>query len=173
MELSALSAIDYGLIVVIVASGLFGLRKGLVGQLVSLTSWIVGVVCAILWGEQLGEIIFGGMTLEATWLPQAVGSALILIVIVVVGALIQTLFKGTLEAVGLKGVDRGFGVLFGLLRGCLIVIAIGIILNLQSATDPIWDNSVVLRYLMRFEPVVIDLWEMLVSWIDSAPSPSK
>ncbi len=160
------SYIDIALIVVVVASGLFGWRKGFLGELISLTSWILGVVCAIIWGEQLGALIFGGVNLDATWIPHFVGSTMILIVFLVLGALVQSLFKGSLTLVGLDGVDRGLGLLFGVARGCFILIAISIIFDLKASVSDVWNNSMVLQFLMRFEPAVQDLWNLFVSWIE-------
>ncbi len=160
------SYIDIALIVVVAASGLFGWRKGFLGELVSLTSWILGVVCAIIWGEQLGAIIFGGVSLDAAWIPHFVGSTMILVVSLVIGALVQSLFKGSLTVVGLDGVDQGLGLLFGIARGCFILIAIGIIFNLKASVSDVWNNSLVLQFLMRFEPAVQDLWNLFVGWIE-------
>lgn len=173
MESLTFSALDLGLVVVILVSSLFGWRNGFLGELISLTSWIVGAICTILLGEQLGNWLFSGIDLQKAWIPHVVGSAVILIVVLVLGALIQSLVKGSLVRVGLEGVDRSLGFLFGILRGCFILIAAGIIFGLKSANHEVLSNSFLLRHLMQFEPAVLDIWELVVGWISSNPSQSK
>ncbi|MCY3884952.1 MAG: CvpA family protein [Gammaproteobacteria bacterium] len=165
MDALSFSALDIGLLVVILISSLFGWRTGFLGELISLTSWILGVVGAIIFGKELGDWMFSGIAMEKAWIPQAIGSTIILVVVLVVGALIQSLAKGSLVRVGLEGVDKSLGFLFGAVRGCFILIAVGIIFDLKSAHSEVVNNSILLQYLMYFEPAVRDVWDLLVSWI--------
>lgn len=173
MEALTFSALDIGLLLVILVSSLFGWRNGFLSELISLASWIVGVICAIILGKQLGDWMFSSIALDKVWIPQAVGSTIILIVVLVVGALIQSLVKGSLVRIGLEGVDKSLGFLFGIVRGCFILIAVVIIFNLKSANNEILDNSFLLRHLMQFEHIVRDIWELLVSWISTSPPQEK
>lgn len=165
MQPVSFSYLDIVVLLIVLASSLFGWRKGFLGELISLASWLVGVVAAIIWGEALGNFIFSGSAIDPTWLPHFIGSSMILIVVLVIGALIQSLLKGSLTVVGLDGVDRGLGLLFGALRGCFILIAIGIIFDLKATNHYVWNNSYLLQQLMRFEPAVLDLWDLFSSWI--------
>ncbi len=173
MEVLTFSALDIGLLVVILVSSLFGWRNGFLSELISLTSWVIGVICAIFWGKQLGDWMFSSIALDEAWIPQAVGSAIILIVVLVVGALIQSLVRESLLHIGLEGVDKSLGFLFGVLRGCFILIAVGIIFNLKSTNNEILKDSFLLTHLMQFEHIVRDIWELLVSWISTSPPQEK
>lgn len=173
MEALSFSALDIGLLVVVLVSSLFGWRSGFLSELISLTSWIVGVILAIFFGKELGEWVFSGIALEKAWIPHAVGSTIILIVVLVVGALLQSLVKGSLVRIGLEGIDKSLGFLFGVLRGCFIPIAVGIIFDLKAANNEILDNSLLLRHLMQFEHIVRDIWELFVSWISTSPPQEK
>ena len=173
MEALTFSALDIGLLVVVLVSSLFGWRNGFLSELISLTSWVVGVICAILLGKQLGDWMFSGIALEKAWIPHAVGSTIILIAVLVVGALIQSLAKGSLVRIGLEGVDKSLGFLFGVLRGCFILIAVGIIFDLKSADNEILNNSFLLRQLMQFEHIVRDIWELLAGWISTSSPQEK
>ncbi|MXW54755.1 MAG: CvpA family protein [Gammaproteobacteria bacterium] len=173
MEALTFSALDIGLLVVILVSSLFGWRNGFLSELISLTSWVVGVICAIILGKQLGDWMFSSIALDKAWIPQAVGSTIILIVVLVVGAFVQSLVKESLVRIGLEGVDKGLGFLFGILRGCFILIAVGIIFNLKSTNNEILKDSFLLTHLMQFEHIVRDIWELFVSWISTSPPQEK
>ena len=167
------SGIDFLMLGLIVISALFGLRKGFFSELISLATWIVGVVGAILWGTVLGELLFSEFEMTIEWIPRAVGSGLILIVSLVIGAFIQGMFKEGVEEVGLGAVDRSLGFIFGAIRGCFILIAAGIIFDLQTAVPEVWERSTVLKFLMQFKPAVQDVIDLVTSFFESSFEKTK
>ncbi len=171
MQSFTFSWIDIALISVIVISALFGMRRGLIGEVISLTSWVLGAMCAILWGKDLGQFIFQNQALQdLPWLPNVLGSTLILIAILVVGALILSLIKPTVEKIQMEGIDRSLGLLFGAIRGCFFIIAVGIITNISQTAPTVWNDSSLLRFLMGFEPFVQDLYQLIVDWFNQNSS---
>ena len=95
--------------------------RGLIKEVLSLLSWIVSFVVANAYGAML-----------AGWLPDFVpGQTLRLIVgflflFIGVRLLMSLLMKAVdalIKASGLSLADRGLGGLFGLARGCIIVLA--------------------------------------------------
>lgn len=111
---------DYFVIAVIVVSLLLGLWRGMIGEIIALTAWVVGFIAAREWG---GEVADSFLTRIAD--PRGrllVAWALIFIAILVLMALLRVLLRSLLKALGLTITDRLLGLLFGLARGTLILL---------------------------------------------------
>lgn len=168
-ELINLNYVDIVIVVLILLSGLIGVFRGLIRELISLASWIIAVILAITFGEMLGTWIFMGDKVEVVWLPRVVGTILIFVVVLVLGALIQRWVGKGVELVGFQALDRSLGLLFGLVRGALVVISIGIIFKLNALDSSPWNNSFVLPLLMQFERFVLDIFQYFFAEIPEIP----
>jgi len=132
--------LDYAVIGVFAASLVVGAWRGLVREALSIFGWVIAFLAANLLAGPLGPVM-----------PQAIPSPELRVaaayVAVFVGSLIVTSLVGLLlsrivKAVGLGGVDRMLGVLFGAARGLLIVLAAALLAGLTSAPrQPFWRDS--------------------------------
>lgn len=132
--------LDYAVIGVFTASLVVGAWRGLVREVLSILGWVIAFLAANLLAGPLGPAM-----------PQAIPSPELRVaaayVAVFVGSLIVTTLLGLLlskivKAVGLGGVDRMFGALFGAARGLLIVLAVALLAGLTSAPrQPFWRDS--------------------------------
>ncbi len=104
--------------------------RGLIKEVLSLVSWIVSFVVANAYGATL-----------AGWLPDLIpGQSLRLIVgflVLFIGVrlLMSLLMKAVdalIKASGLSLADRGLGGLFGLARGCVIIMAAVLLSGMTS-----------------------------------------
>jgi len=96
-----------------------------------------------------------------------VGGILLFVITLIVGGLLVTLIHKVAHASGLSGTDRTLGVVFGLLRGCVIVLALLILL---PAISPIeeqnwWQASVTIPLFLGFEEWATTLVADLVNWV--------
>jgi membrane protein required for colicin V production len=121
---------DYLILFVLVCSIVVSTMRGLIKEILSLVSWIVSFVVANAYGATLAE-----------WLPNMIpGQTLRLIVaflVLFIGVrlLMSLLMKAVdalIKASGLSLADRGLGGLFGLARGCLIVMAAVLLSGMTS-----------------------------------------
>jgi membrane protein required for colicin V production len=73
--------------------------------------------------------------------------------VLLVGGICNYLLGKLVEATGLTSTDRLMGMLFGVTRGVIIVIAVLIILTevLPVREDPWWQQSVMISFFMQFE----------------------
>lgn len=113
---------------------LLGLLRGLVYEVLSVASWVAAFVAAQWLAPQV-----------AAWLPieeagegvrYAAGFVLVFIAAVFAGALLAWLVRKLVHAVGLRPADRALGALFGLVRGVVLVLALGVVVHLLA-----WDRS--------------------------------
>ncbi len=125
---------------VVLASTLFGLMRGFIREAVALVFWIVGLWAAWTLGYLI-EPYLGGYLAEPNVRPW-VGRALVLIFVLVLGHLIGLTLSYFMRGVGLGVIDRLIGMLFGILRGMVLVgvmVIFGELLHMNS--EPWWHHS--------------------------------
>ena len=132
--------LDYAVIGVFAASLVVGAWRGLVREVISILGWVIAFLAANLFAGPLGP----AMPLAIPSPELQVAAAFI---VVFVGSLIVTTLLGLLlskivKAVGLGGVDRMLGAIFGAARGALILLAVALLAGLTSAPRQLfWRDS--------------------------------
>ena len=116
-----LTAFDYAVMAVIGLSALRGAWRGFVGEIFGLIGWIVAFIVACRYVDRLVPWIPanwpGGALTQ--WL---IAFALIVIGVVLVAGVANALITRIVTASGLSGVDRSLGLMFGLVRGVVLVL---------------------------------------------------
>lgn len=136
--------VDWVIVVIVVVSALISIKRGFVKELLSLLSWVGALVVATLFSERLSGLMTGMIATESWRLAAAF--AILFIVTLIVGAMINHLIGELVRMTGLSGLDRTLGVVFGLLRGGLIVVALLAIARL-FALDQAWQGSVLVPWI--------------------------
>lgn len=152
MQASA-DLVDLGIIILIVLSALIGLVRGFVREAVSLATWIAAAAFAFLYVRPLAAQLPFALQSEVARL--GIAFAIIFFGVLVAGAIINYLFNAAVSAIGLGGVDRFFGGVFGAFRGALLVTLAVILLGLTSLPANAWWKES--RLLPSFELVAIKL----------------
>jgi len=133
--------LDYGVLGVVAASLIWGAWRGLVREILSILGWIIAFLAANLFAGPLGE------TMPAS-IPSPELRVLVAFVAVFVGALAVATLLGLVlskfvHAIGLGGLDRALGSLFGIARAVLILIAFALLAGLTALPrQPLWRDSV-------------------------------
>ncbi len=138
--------LDYAVLGVLVVSVGWGLWRGLVREVVSLAAWVIAFLAANLFAGPLSEHV-----------PDSVSRpefrVLLAYVAIFIAALVLTSLGGLLlskilQAVGLGGVDRALGALFGVARAVLVLVALALAAGLTGLPrDSQWRESVSGPYL--------------------------
>ena len=162
--------LDILIVGLILLSGLVGIFRGLVKELVSTAAWILAVILGIAHGEQLGNLLFSAQSMEPSWVPRAVGISVIFIVVLVASVFVQRLVRKGVQLVGLGGLDRTLGFVFGLIRGVFAVIAVGIIFDLGTSAESPWIDSRLFNFLLKFEDLVQDVLSYFSAYIPAVTS---
>jgi len=140
--------IDWTVVVVLVVSSLISIRRGFTKEAMSLASWVAALVIAKIFSDNLASLLVNWLADEAYRYTAAF--VILFIVSLIVGSLINHLLGEFIRMTGLTGTDRVLGVVFGLLRGIIIVVAI-LALGQLFALDQFWQDSVLVPF---FEPVI-------------------
>ncbi|MCE9782141.1 CvpA family protein [Shewanella algae] len=113
--------IDYAIIIVIGLSTLISLIRGFAKEAMSLVVWFAAFFIASQFYQDLAVHI---TQINDEVLRNGVAIAILFIVTLIVGALVNYLIGQLVSKTGLSGTDRILGLCFGALRGALIVCAI-------------------------------------------------
>jgi membrane protein required for colicin V production len=133
--------LDYAVLIVLAASILWGVWRGLVHEVVSVASWVLAFLAANMFAGPIGEALPTSMlTSEARVLVSFVAVFIVtLIVCTVVGHLLSKMTK----VAGLGPLDRTLGGVFGLARALVILLAFALLAGLTALPrQPAWRDSV-------------------------------
>jgi len=131
-----MTAFDYVVIAIVLASLLLGLWRGVVGEIIALVAWVLAFFAAKLWGSELARVAFTGIADPA--LRIVAGWVSVFVAVLLLMALLRLAVRGLLKALGLSLTDRLLGVMFGAVRGLLIVLVLVAVGGMTSAPKEKW-----------------------------------
>ncbi|MGO4277418.1 membrane protein required for colicin V production [Cupriavidus sp. OV038] len=145
----AFTFFDYGVAFILVASGLIGILRGLVREVLALVGWVVAFLLAYHFGamaaQWMPETLPGGQLTRS-----ALGFLAVFLGTWIVSALAGAILGQLLETTGLKPADRGLGLVFGLARGVLIVMLVVVLAGLTKLPEEqFWRDAVSRPYVMQ------------------------
>jgi len=114
-----LTGADVLILLVLLGSTLIGLLRGFVREAVSLAFWIVAIWAA--W--KLGPVVephLGGLLADPKVAPW-IGRLVVLVLVLLIGWVIGMLLSYFTRSVGLGPLDRFIGLLFGIVRGLVLM----------------------------------------------------
>lgn len=135
--------IDYAIIAVIAISGLISLVRGFVKEAVSLAVWIAAFFIASRFYADLAVYLTG---IEKDLFRNGAAIAILFIITLILGAMVNHLLSEIVEFTGLSGTDKMLGMVFGGLRGALIVAATLLFLDTltPSSSAQWWQSSILI-----------------------------
>jgi membrane protein required for colicin V production len=141
-----MNAVDGVLLVIVLLSAIVGMWRGLVYEVLSVITWVLAFVVAQAYAGSAGEWLPLGQMSSS--LRTAAGFVLVFVGCAFAGGWVAWLVKRMVSAVGLRPIDRVLGGAFGLLRGAVVLLAIGVVVGmtpLQAQAG--WQSSAVAKVL--------------------------
>ena len=143
----AFTWIDWLIAGIVVISALISLKRGFFKEVLSLCTWVAAVFVAWSFGGALATRLTDYFTTPSVRV--AVACSLLFIATLLVGALVNRIIAELVQATGLSGTDRLLGMVFGGLRGCvLVVLLVGLMSFAPIQQDNAWLNSVLLPHFL-------------------------
>jgi membrane protein required for colicin V production len=136
---------DVVILLVLLGSTLIGLLRGFVREVASLAFWITAIWAAWKFGPVV-EPHLGGLLAEPSVAPW-VGRLVVLMLVLVVGWVVGMLLTYFTRSLGLGPLDRVIGLLFGIVRGVVLVglmVIGGELLHLNH--EEWWNRSKLIPY---------------------------
>ncbi|EXJ14684.1 CvpA family protein [Imhoffiella purpurea] len=132
--------VDYLIISIIVVSALVGVARGLIREVLALGVWILALLVAWLFHRDVADLLIPYLSQPA--LRMLVAFAVLVVVILFLGAILGAILVALVDRAGLNGVDRFLGLGFGAARGVLIVaMAVFLAALTPLPSDPVWAES--------------------------------
>jgi membrane protein required for colicin V production len=126
--------IDILAFAILVISGLMGIWRGLVREVLALIGWVAASWIAYHYATWVAyEWLTGVPGGEMTRL--ALGFVILFIVVMIVCALVGKFLAKLMQQAGLSPMDRFLGFAFGLLRGLLVVVVLSSLATLTSISQ--------------------------------------
>ena len=144
--------LDFAILGIVLLSAVISVLRGFVKEAVSLVTWILAFWVSATFGGKL-----------ATLLPEAISNAQLRVAVSFVALFLATLLVGGLanfllgtfvSRSGLSGTDRTLGVVFGVLRGVVVVAVLVLLAGLTTITsNTAWTDSMLVDYFQ-----IVALW---------------
>jgi membrane protein required for colicin V production len=135
--------IDYAILGVILFSAVISLIRGFVKEAISLAIWFSAFFIASQFYADLAVYL---TKLDDLMIRNGVAIAILFVSTLIIGGLINYLISQLVQFTGLTGTDRALGLVFGALRGLLIVSALLFFLDTftpMSSSDW-WETSLLI-----------------------------
>lgn len=131
-----MAAVDWIFLAVMLVSMALGAWRGLVYEVLSVLAWAVSFFVAQWWAPDVAALL----PIKSASEPVRYAAAFVLtfIAALFMTGLLALLLKKLVEAIGLRPVDRTLGVLFGLLRGLILLLAATVVVNMTPLKSSSW-----------------------------------
>jgi membrane protein required for colicin V production len=163
VEWPPLNWIDIGMLAAVAVSALVGLRRGITYELLSLAGWFVAYFAARWLAPDIAAYVTIGHPGSA--LNHVASFACAFLIVLVLWSLVAKMVSSLIAATPLRPVDRLLGAVFGLLRGCVLLLVVAtVVVYTPYVNAPEWRQSVgaavvesLLRSLLPFVPADVVL----------------
>lgn len=142
---------DWAILAVLVVSSLISIKRGFVKEALSLIVWIIAFVVAVTFKEPFSSLLVDHINTPS--IRDLVAYGVLFGATLIVGAMVNYLIGELVRLTGLSGTDRLFGMIFGFLRGFIVVMVALIFAPaiLSVDQDPWWTESVLIPRFLEFE----------------------
>lgn len=142
-----MTVLDWVLLLVVGASALLGVWRGLIAMAVSLAAWLLAGLAAYLFGGDIGRSLAGDG--PAGWGEYLGGYALGFGAVWIMVTMLGLLLRRLAHSAGLSGTDRFLGLGLGVVRGVFLACVLVLLLGMTSVPHgPAWRDSTAVPMLV-------------------------
>ena len=160
MEALGLNFADWFILVVLIASGLISFSRGFAKEFLSLFLWIAAFIAAIslefLATPKIDEYI-GNPEIS-----KILSYIVVFVIFIFVGGMLIKFISKLIKWSGASGFDRFLGVIFGLIRGLVVLFVIFLLLPSSLKTTDLISNSKITPIIEKYAPEIEAYFRELV-----------
>ena len=161
MEPIVLSYFDYVVIGIIILSGFLAFFRGFLQECLSLVLWVIALAASMSLDVHLDPFLLH--YIQSPAISSALFITFIFVGLLVFGGFLIKLLRGLIHWSGLGGLDRLLGVLFGFLRGFLLIFVIYIVLPNNIKQSKFIADSESSYYLEKYVPMAEKFFKNMIS----------
>ncbi|WP_096084522.1 CvpA family protein [Agaribacterium haliotis] len=142
---------DWVILAILAVSSLISLKRGFIKEALSLVNWVAAFFIAMAFRGVLADLLETWIT--AASLREMLAFAALFASTLIVGALVSNLISEFVRITGLSGTDKTIGMVFGLLRGFVVIMAILLLVPhlVPIDQDGWWQQSLLIPELLKLE----------------------
>ena len=152
MEALGLNIADWFILIVLVASGVISFARGFTKEFLSLFLWLAAFIAAIsleyLATPKINEFI-GNEEVS-----KIISYITVFVIFIFLGGIVIKFISKLIKWSGASGFDRFLGVLFGLIRGLIVLFVIFLLLPSSLKTTDLINNSKITPVIQKYAPEV-------------------
>ena len=141
--------VDLAIIIIVFISSLFGLQRGFVKELLSVVFLLLSSILALKYGGDFGSFLL-------SWIDSITfrfwsGVVLLFFIFLFLGSLLNWSISKLIKMSLINGINRFLGMIFGFLRGCVLISLI--VMLMQNSTFSVndwWLDSPIIPYAEIF-----------------------
>ncbi len=137
--------VDIVVAAIIGMSLIIGLFRGLIKESLSLATWVLGIWVGLVFSTPLAELL--PINIESLTVKIVIAFVVIFLGVLLIGGVLNYIAGQLVDKTGLSGTDRILGLVFGVMRGGLIVAVLVLLANLTNMPkETWWQESLSLPY---------------------------
>ena len=149
--------VDYAILGILLISSFISLVRGFVKEALSLVGWVLAFWVSLSFAVPLSKL-FESSSDDPT-LRLIIAFVALFVLSLIVSSVINFFASRLVQRTGLTGTDRFLGVIFGFLRGALLVSVLVLLAGLTTLPkEDWWDDSFL---LFRFQAIAVWIRELL------------
>jgi membrane protein required for colicin V production len=135
--------LDLVIIAIIVISAVISLFRGFTKEAISLVTWILAFWLSLAFSTRLAGMLPDSITSPTARI--AIAFAGLFVLTVILGGIVNFLISSLVEKTGLTGTDRALGMVFGIVRGGLLVVVLTLLAGLTTLPrEQSWNQSLMI-----------------------------
>jgi len=147
--------VDYLIISIIFISMVISLLRGFVKEALSLAGWIAAVFIGFIYMNQLALLIQPKLSSLPPSILNLLAFSILLILSLIVAGLLNNLIAKLVKKTGLTGTDRAIGMLFGIVRGMVLVGVLVLLAGFTMVPQDLWWKQS--AFLVHFQQLAVTL----------------
>ena len=152
MEALGLNLADWFILIVLIASGIISFARGFTKEFLSLFLWLAAFIAAIsleyLATPKINEFI-GNEEIS-----KIISYIAVFLIFIFIGGMIIKFISKLIKWSGASGFDRFLGVMFGLMRGSIVLFVIFLLLPSGIKTTDLINNSKITPIIQKYAPEI-------------------
>lgn len=151
--ISSLNWVDYLVILIVAYTGIKGIKRGFMKEMTSLITWILALILSVEFYKPLSNTFESLINTASTRMTLAFIA--IFVAILVIGTLSASLLTKLIKMTGLSLPNRIAGMLFGFIKGLLIIILLVILAKFTALPeDGWWKKSVFIPHAEKVAEIL-------------------